>query len=140
MSMTRSLRRMRTHQHICPSGKTTYQKFMLARLIATRQVVLLCNNSSAHLFYCGQVYRRPMDVTVFERLPTHKNIEYCPILALIDVDYNNRGPPITDSSNIWPIQTSSPNPVRWKAWSKQNKAAMLGMPLWSIDELAEGYV
>ena len=72
---------------------------MLARLIATRQVVPLCNNSYPHLFYHGKVYRHPMDVGAFENLPTHKNIQYYPILVLIDVDYENWGPPITDSSN-----------------------------------------
>ena len=113
---------------------------MLARLIATCQVVLLRNNSYAHLFYRGKVYRHPIDVGVFENLPTHKSIPYCPILALIDVDYENRGPPVTNSSNIWPIQTFSPNSIPRRACATQNKAAVLGMPLWGVDELKEGYV
>ena len=117
-----------------------YLKFMLVRLIATRQVVLLCDNSNAYLFYSGQVYRHPMGNSVFWNLPTHKNIPYCPILTLIDVDYDNMGPPMSSSSNIWPIQASSPNRIQWRSWAKQNKAIVLGMPLWSIDELTEGYV
>jgi hypothetical protein len=32
---------------------------------------------------------------------------------------------LLSSSNIWPIQTSSPNPTRWKHWRKQNGAALL---------------
>ena len=138
--MARSLRCMRTHQRIRSPGKSTFLKFMLARLIATHQVVLLCDSSDAYLFYCGQVYYHPMNDSVFHNLPAHKNIPYCPILSLIDVDYKDRGPPFESSSNIWPIQVSSPNPIRWKSWAKQNKAAVLGMPLWSTDELTEGYV
>jgi hypothetical protein len=113
---------------------------MLARLIASRQVVILCDNARAYLFFAGQVYYHSMDNDPFWNLPKHKNIAYCPILALIDVDSADRGPPITGSSNIWPIQASSPNPIRWKSWAKQNKAAELGMPLWSIKELTAGYV
>jgi len=113
---------------------------MLARLIASRQVVILCDNDEAYLFFHGQVYNHSMDDRPFRYLPKHKHIPYCPILALIDVDYVKREPPIKSSVNIWPIQASSPNPVRWKVWSKQNNAALLGMPAWSVDELAEAYV
>lgn len=112
---------------------------MLARLIASRQVVILCDNSEAYLFFAGQVYYNSMNNNPFRSLPKRENT-YCPILTLIDVDYADRGPPLTGSSTVWPIQASSPNPIRWKSWAKQNKAAELGMPLWSIEELAAGYV
>jgi len=112
---------------------------MLARLISLHQVVLLCTSDDVHLFYCGQVYFRPT-VSGFRGLPRHEWIEYCPIWALFDVDFKDHGPPIAAESNIWPIQASSPNPIRWKAWSKQTGAALLGMPLWNMDELMGGYV
>jgi hypothetical protein len=41
---------------------------------------------------------------------------------------------------IWLIQASSPKPVQWRVWAKQRKAALLGMPLWNMGELMEGYV
>lgn len=40
----------------CPLGKTTFLKFVLARLISAGQVVLLCDNTEVYLFYHGQVY------------------------------------------------------------------------------------
>ncbi len=135
----RSLPCATTHQHISP-GKTTFLKFMLVRLISARQVVLLCNSTAVHLFYRSQVYSRLMMVGCFEDLPQRKGAPYCPIWALIDVDYQGHGPPISSSSNIWPIQSSSPNPIRWKHWKKQNGAAMLGLPLWKMEELMEGHV
>jgi len=109
------------------------------RLISARQVVLLCDNSYVYLFYHGQVYSRREEFG-FEGIPTHKWERYCPILTLIDVDFGNREPRITSSSKIWPIQASSPNPIRWHSWSKQNAVAVLGMPLWSMGELMKGYV
>jgi len=111
---------------------------MLAQLISAHEVVLLCNITRILLFYRGGVYLRPANLG-FEFLPTPPIGLYYPIWALIDVSYLHE-PPITEESNIWPVQTSSPNPVRWKAWSKANNAALLGMPLWSMQELMEGYV
>ena len=46
-----------THQGIPSLGKTTFSKFVLARLISTRQVVVLCDGDKAYLFYNSQVYR-----------------------------------------------------------------------------------
>lgn len=111
---------------------------MLAQLILTNQVVLLCSDQ-VYLFYQDTVYTRSMHLG-FYHLPRNKKVEYCPIWALIDVDYEDEGPPISSSSNIWPIQASSPKSVRWRAWAKQDGAAILGMPLWNMDELMEGYV
>jgi len=112
---------------------------MLLWLISARQVVLLCDNNKVYLFYCGQVYFRPTE-TGFEDLPVRIRASYYPLWTLIDVNYENHGPPINAGSNIWPIQTSSPNPSRWKSWRKQNGAALLGMPLWNTEELMEGHV
>jgi len=111
---------------------------MLARLISARQLVLMCTSSGVHPFYCGQVYSRPTGSDL-EDLPRRKRIRYCPIWALIDVDYKNQGRPITAESNIWPIQASSLKTIRWKAWSKQNGATLLGLPLWDMGELIKGY-
>ena len=111
---------------------------MLARLISAQQVVLLCDDSVTHLFYRGNVYIRPTEPHGFMNLPTHA--PYNPIWALIDVGYEDRGPPLTGSTSVWPIQASSPNPVRFKLWSKQNGAAFLGLPPWSLKNLVEAYV
>ena len=128
-----------TDRRICSPGKSTFLFFMLTRLFSARQVVLLCNSTYAYLFYRGNVYRRPA-MYGFWDLPENPNRQYCPIPALIDVDYKNQGPSIERDANVWPIQASSPNPDRWKEWVKQNKASKLGMPLWTTEELMRGYV
>ena len=136
--MTRSSPRTTTHRHVRPPGKTTFLKFMLARLISTRQVVVLCDNRRSYLFYAGTVYSRSAEFG-FMNLPERQATRYFPVWALIDVDFENRGPNLA-STNVWPIQASCPNPVLWHAWRKQHRAALLGMPLWSMEELMAGYV
>jgi len=134
----RSSPHVTTHQRIRPPGKTTFLKFMLAFLISARQVVILCNSKKIYLFYRGQVYSRPTSGSFYD-LPK-RGTSYFPIWTLIDVDYGDGGPPLDSDQNVWPIQASSPNRIRWKSWRKQNRAALLGMPLWSMDELMKGYV
>jgi len=112
---------------------------MLARLISDRQVVLLCTTSKIYLFYHGRVYFRSTQYG-FGDLPKRQGGSYCPIWALLDVDYLDQGPPFAADDEIWPIQASSPKPIQWKSWRKQYNAALLGMPLWEMDELMEGYV
>jgi hypothetical protein len=130
---------MTTHRRIHSPGKTTFLKFMLARLISARQVVLLCDNGMVYLFYCGKVYSQQTE-SGFQGLPRRQRTRYCPIWALIDVGFGDQGPPVSLSSNMWPIQTTSPNPRRYKSWRKQNGAALLGMRIWEMEELIEGYV
>jgi len=139
VGVTRSASHATTHPRICSPGKSTFLFFMLTWLFLARQVVLLCDSAFAHLFYCGEVYRRSADLGFWD-LPTNPNSRYCPILALIDVDYKDRGPALERIANVWPIQASFPNPARWKGWVKQNDAATLGMPLWGTMELMQGYV
>ena len=134
--MTRSPLHTMTHWPVRSPGKTTFLKFMLVRLISARQVILLCDNPDVYLFYCGQVYYRSGE-SGFKDLPQHQGTSYYPIWTLVDVF---QPPPITSNLNIWPIQTTSLNPILWDRWSKQLGAAMLGMPLWDVEELIEGYV
>lgn len=124
-----------THRLICSPGKTTFLMFMLVRLISALQVVLFCGSSKIYLFYRGRAYCRPTE-SGFDNLPIHTKRH--PIWALINMDYKDHGPPITEEPNIWPIQAASTNPVRWKSWSRQNEAALLGMPRWTEEELTKG--
>lgn len=128
---------MTTHEH--PLGKTTFLCFMLTRLVSARQVVVLVDRDDIHLFYRGQVYQRRKGFA-FGTLPVRQGVPYCPIWALIDMGDKNEQPCFGGSSNVWPIQTSSPNPIQWKSWTKQCGAAKVGMPLWNMKELMEGYV
>ena len=112
---------------------------MLVRLVSARQVVLLLDRQEVTLFYAGKVYYRAVsDGLLHIPKPAGKNIY--PAWALIDADWLDSGPPLSATSEVWPIQASSPNPVQWKSWSKQFDAAEWGMPLWTMHELLYGYV
>lgn len=124
----------------CSAGTTTFLKFVLAWLLSAHQVVLLCGDSETHVFYRGTMYLRQMEPLGFGNLPLHKLGVYCPVWTLIDVEYWDRGPPFLGSAIVWPVQTGSPVLIRFKLWSKQVDAALLGVPLWSLKELVEGYV
>ena len=139
VGVIRSPSRAATHRRICAPGKSTFLFFMLARLFSARQVTLLFGTTYAYLFYRRKVYRRSAKLGSWD-LPKNPKRRYCPILGFIDADYTNRGPRVKHVANVWPIQFSSPNPIRWKHWVKQNGAATLGMPLWTTDELMRGYV
>jgi len=137
--MIRSTLCATTHLHIYSPGKTTFLKFMLARLISAGQVVLLYHPPKVYLFYNSRVYSRSATYG-FEDLPEHRTA-YFPIWALIDGDCpKSKGPAMSSSPLVWPVQATSPNPSRWESWSKQNGVTLLGMPLWNVKELVEGYV
>ena len=111
---------------------------MLARLISAEQVVLLYTTSEVLLFYQEMVYMR--EWPSFSCVPMHQLDPLFYAWALVDADSTAQGPPINSDHAIWPIQASSPQPIRWKAWSKQRSAVVLGMPLWNMEELKQGYV
>jgi len=125
--------------HTRPQGKTTFLKFLLAWLLSAHQAAILCDNDFIYLFYHGKVYSRPA-VSAFKNAPRHKTSPYYPIWTLIDMDFRDREAPVDDDLNIWPVQASPPNPIRWKSWRKQLGGALLGMPLWNREDLVHGYV
>ena len=134
--MIRSTLRATTHLHTCSPGKTTFVKFMLAKLISAGQVVLFYHPPKVYLFYHGRVYPR-LAAYGFEVLPEHRTAYY-PIWALIDGDCpKGRGPAMSSNPFAWPVQATSPDPSRWESWSRKNGATLLGMPLWNVEELVE---
>ena len=108
---------------------------MLARLISAKQVVLLFAKSTLYLFFCGKVYEQLS--CRFRGLPTRQKVRF-PIWALIDADTLSQPSLIDHSDDIWPVQASSPQPIRWKAWKKQFGAVLIGMPVWNMRELMAG--
>ena len=99
-----------TDRRIHSPGKSTFLKFMLACLISA-QVVLQYTVSMVRLFFDGKVYSRPASRGL-EGLPVHRNAPYSPIWALIDMDLKKQEPPVDPETNVWPIQASSPDPIR----------------------------
>jgi len=112
---------------------------MLVRLISARQVVVLYQSGQLTLFYSGQVYIRPTSKG-FDYVPLPRGENKHPVWALINCDSGTCEPTLYKSDQVWPIQASTPDPIRWRTWSKHFNAAKWGLPLWTIDELVFGYV
>ena len=111
---------------------------MLVRLISAHQVVIFCDGNYSYLFYGGKVYLQSMKPEVFCDIPIHR--KHYPVWASIDMDHTGKAPPISNETNIWPIQASSLEPALWKRWSKRYRATRLGMPRWSVEDLSKGYI
>ena len=90
------------------------------------------------LFFRGKVYTRKVE-SGFGDLP-ERQLKYCPIWTLVDMDFAPGEPPLDRGDDVWPIQATSPKPVRWRGWAKQHSAPVLGMPLWDMEELMKGFV
>jgi len=108
---------------------------MLALLISAHQAMPPCRRFAMFLFFRGKMYTRKPEVeSGFEDLPRRR-----PILSH-DMGFAPGEPPLDRGDNAWPIQATSPKPVRWRSWIKQHEAPVLGMPLWDMKELMEGCV
>lgn len=112
---------------------------MLIRLLSASQVVLLCNTTIIHLFFNGHAYSRPAS-SGFHYLPRHPGFDNLAPWALIDVDFQDVGAPLDNDSDVWPIQVSDPNPIRWRSWLERFGGVEWGMPLWNLEDLLRGCV
>jgi hypothetical protein len=119
-----------------PLGKSTFLKFLLARLISARQVVVLGDKTEIHLFYNGNVYKKNHYINELPTLSRDKRVQN--VWTLIDGD-GMTNVPFGMSVKIWPILATSPQPQRWKSWYKQLGAPIWGMPKWNVDELMPWY-
>ncbi|KAI0748628.1 hypothetical protein C8Q80DRAFT_1271009 [Daedaleopsis nitida] len=99
-------------------GKSTFLKYMLARLVSERQVVIFYTATHVILFYKdqGEAYHA---------------------WTLLDVETGT--PHIYPSCDVWPIQVSSPDPTLWNGWRNTFGAPLWGMDLWTVEELVCGF-
>ena len=113
-------------------GKTTWLYFMFIYLVTRGEPVAFYKRGTTRVFHQGNVYK-----TQVEREFPRGQAPWC----LIDSDLRNNTPPeyiIDSQSVVYPVQASSPNPTRYKSWVKQRSAKILGMRLWSEDDILKG--
>lgn len=112
---------------------------MLICLIIKRKVIAFYSEGKTRLLYDGHVYLAGTNV---ELPPSF--IKKQMIWCLIDSDASLSPPPpylVSKKKDfIFPVQAASPNDVRYKIWTKELIPATFGMPLWSEEELKQGYV
>jgi hypothetical protein len=100
-------------------GKTLFLYYLLVRLLQRKQVVLFSpNGERLYLFYHNEVYAVEM-TALGETLPNPiSDSSNVFIWSLFDIQQ-----PIEPTSPLvtypcLPVQTASPNPIRYKIWDK----------------------
>jgi len=109
-------------------GKTLFLYYLLVRLLQRKQVVL---------FYHNEVYTADMKAPGSLPNPISKSSDVF-IWSLFDIRKPKEPKKFLVTYPCLPVQTASPNPVRYKIWGKERKPLLTGLPLWTRDELAQG--
>ena len=109
-------------------GKTLFLYYLLIWLLEWKQVVL---------FYHDQVYYRVRGIDVLLPQPI-SNSSNVFIWSLFDIRKPNEPEMFFVTYPCLPVQTASPNPIRYKIWNKEQMPLRTGLPLWTRDELAQG--
>ncbi|KAK7683592.1 hypothetical protein QCA50_013430 [Cerrena zonata] len=122
-------------------GKTTWLWFMLICFIAEGKVVAFYLDGTMYLFRHGHVYRALPNLggTLSDFVESSQDTIWC----LIGSDLQIIPPPAhlvsQGVSKIFPIQASPPDYRRYKEWIDRRGGIVLGMPLWTEEELMAGF-
>ena len=135
VSLNHQISTLCSHSPAHPLGKSTFLKFLLARLVSARQVVLFGDKTEFHLFYRGEVYKK---ARIGDLPKLFRNMCFQPAWALIDGDCMTEVP-FTMSDRIWPILATYPQPIGRGSWCRQLSAPIWGMPKWNFEELMAWY-
>jgi len=103
-------------------------------------VLFSTNGADLFLFYHDQVYV-PDTASVQSRLQLPR-IKSSPtniaIWSLFDIEKQTEPEGLLVKKNCFLVQTASPDPIRYQSWVKARSAMIIGLPLWTCDELAQG--
>jgi hypothetical protein len=136
---TRSSPRTTAHQPIRSPGKTIFLNFILARLISARQVVLVYDGTRLRLFLPGQSILSSGGVRFRYSSSRSKHT----ILSHMDVDRRRQPEPrATYPNGIKSLADPDvlPGPPSMEVVAEAVQRCSVGVPLWDMEELMEGYV
>ena len=96
------------------------------------------------LFYHDRVYTTTTaslaDVQREEQYPLPKLLSSNVFLwSLFDIKGKNEPQTFLVERPCLPVQTASLGPSQYKTWDKERAPLLTGLPLWTCDELAQGY-
>jgi hypothetical protein len=124
-------------------GKTLFQFYALVRLLQQKQVVLFLSRSGEelYLFYHDGVHTIPTASLKDSDLPIPSTLSSDVFIwSLFDIPERNEPNTLLVLPPCVPVQTTSPDPCRYKTWDKQRSPLFTALPLWTRNELAQGYV
>ncbi len=125
-------------------GKTLFLIYFLVRLLQLKQVVLFTlDGERLYLFYHGRVYTTYIPqlnaIQPELQLPEPKTSKVF-IWSLFDVREKQEPKQLLFKPPCIPVQTASPDPIRFKMWVRDRDPLRVGLPLWTREELAQAYV
>ena len=124
-------------------GKTLFNYYLLVRLLQRKQVVLFSSDGKiVYLFFFNEVYTVSMDglsVPGVGASYPHPISSDSFIWSLFDIREKKEPERFMVSYPCCPVQTALPDPTRYRTWQKEGFPLITGLPLWTRDELAEGY-
>lgn len=125
-------------------GKTLFNYYLLVRLLQRKQVILFSPDGEVvYLFYFNEVYTVSMNGLSVPGVGVsypHPISSDSFIWSLFDIHEKKEPARFMVSYPCCPVQTVSPDPTRYRTWQKEGLPLFTGLPLWTRDELAEGYV
>jgi len=108
-------------------------------------VLFTLDGARLYLFYHGKVYTIAMSQLLVarpgDRLPKRKNLSSKTFIwSLFDIRKQEEPELLLVTLPCLPVQTASPHPSRYHIWDKTHHPLHTGLPLWTRDELAQGFV
>jgi hypothetical protein len=127
-------------------GKTLFLYYLLVRLLQRKQVILFSpDGERLYLFYHNEVYMVGMKALAIKGIEVSlpgpnpiSNFLNVFIWFLFDIHKPKEPKMFLVTSPCLPVQTASPNPIRYKIWDKKKIPLCTGLPLWTCDELVQG--
>jgi hypothetical protein len=124
-------------------GKTLFQYYTLVRLLQQKQIVLLLSldGQRLYLFYHDRVHTILTASLDDEDLPSPKKSTLKVFIwSLIDIQERDEPNWLLTRPPCLPVQTARLDSCRYKIWDKHRMPLCTGLPLWTHEELAQGYV
>lgn len=126
-------------------GKTMFQYYILVRLLQHKQIVLFTmDGEHLWLFYHDGVYMTTtaslVGVQPAEQLPVPKLLSSEVFLwSLFEIEGRNEPETFLVKRPCMPVQTASLGPSQYRTWEKERTPLLTGLPLWTHDELMQGF-
>ncbi|KAF9062822.1 hypothetical protein BDP27DRAFT_1427510 [Rhodocollybia butyracea] len=120
-----------TCQSSSPEGQSEVHQLFSAPVFCTATVKVL--------FFDGKCYL-PSTPSAFDlqMLPVPAKSNRNPVWYLVDMDQVKEEPKMDGRTTFFPVQSASPNPIRYRLWSRKRNARYFGLPLWDDDSLRRG--
>ena len=125
-------------------GKTLFNYYLLVRLLQRKQLVLFSpDGECVYLFFYDKVYAVKESLAtqdVGASLPHPVSSLNIFIWSLFDIRERREPKRFLVTHPCCPVQTASPDPVRYRTWDEERMPLLTGLPLWTRDELVQGYI